>query len=73
MFSSLTHSSADLGWQAFIGQPELRIAMASAVRSIFFYNVEPEVGQGTGLHLFEPRYRLLLGLRDLGQLWPPDL
>ena len=34
--------------------------MSSAVRSIFFYNSEPRVGQVTGLHLFEPRYRLMI-------------
>ena len=28
-------------------------------RSIFFYNAEPQLGSNTGLHFFEPRYRLL--------------
>ena len=30
------------------------------VRSIFFYNSEAELGTRVGLHLFEPRYRLML-------------
>jgi len=30
------------------------------VRSIFFYNSQAEVGSTVGLHLFEPRYRLMI-------------
>ena len=30
------------------------------VRSVFFYNQEPRLGSTTGLHFFEPRYRLLV-------------
>ena len=33
--------------------------MSSNVRSIFFYNAEPQIGSQTSLHLFEPRYRLM--------------
>ena len=30
------------------------------VRSVFFYNSIPELQQESGLHFFEPRYRLLV-------------
>jgi Lon protease-like protein len=36
------------------------------IRSIFFYNSEVQLGQEIGLHLFEPRYRLMIqrAMRD---------
>ena len=30
------------------------------VRSLFYYNTEVQPGQTVGLHLFEPRYRILI-------------
>ena len=34
--------------------------MYEGVRSIFYYNTEVQPGQSVGLHLFEPRYRVLV-------------
>ena len=36
------------------------MAQYDGVRSIFFYNSDVELGQEIGLHLFEPRYRLMI-------------
>ena len=46
--------SAD-AWSA-----DARSVAEGSVRSIFFSNDEIEIGTGIGLHLFEPRYRLMV-------------
>jgi hypothetical protein len=35
-------------------------APPTLIRSIFYYNQHPEIGTTVGLHLFEPRYRILV-------------
>lgn len=42
------------------GQPEPERPLHDGVRSLFYYNTEVEPGQTVGLHLFEPRYRILI-------------
>ena len=36
------------------------MAAYEGIRSIFFYNSDVELGQEIGLHLFEPRYRVMI-------------
>ena len=41
-------------------EPPASEAPPQLIRSIFYYNQHPEIGTTVGLHLFEPRYRILV-------------
>lgn len=41
-------------------EPDLGSPPEGSVRSVFFYNADIELGTDAGLHLFEPRYRLMV-------------
>jgi hypothetical protein len=58
--AQLPQQSDDQIYAAGSFEPVVGPPAEGSVRSVFFYNADIELGTEAGLHLFEPRYRLMI-------------